>query len=81
MENTKNTDETTNNFLMEQGPYYHITLFHHHEITAKANEVETPTDETMVTFDYPDGSSYNITYGKLKNYAKTEQEQFINDNQ
>ena len=57
-------DKQTLEFLERMGPYFHMTLFHHHEITAKANEIETPKDEEMVTFSYPDGSEYSITYGK-----------------
>lgn len=76
-------DKQTLEFLERMGPYFHMTLFHHHEITAKANEIETPKDEEMVTFSYPDGSEYSITYGKLKELARQEQQKFIeqNDNQ
>lgn len=77
------TNEETINWLKEQGPYYHMSLFHHHQITAKANNVAEPEDNELVTFTYPDGKEYNIKYGKLKEYARLEQEKFIgeqNDN-
>lgn len=73
-------DKQTLDFLQRMGPYFHMSLFHHHEITAKANQIETPNDDELVIFDYPDGSQYSITYGKLKEFAKEEQQKFIEQN-
>lgn len=73
-------DEATKEFLKKMGPTVHMTLFHHHQITSKVNNIPEPNDDELVTFEYPDGSEYNIKYGKLKEFATTEQAKFIQDN-
>lgn len=73
-------DKQTLDFLQRMGPYFHMSLFHHYQITAKANQIETPNDDELIIFDYHDGSQYSITYGKLKQFAKEEQEKFIEQN-
>lgn len=72
-------DKQTSKWIEEQGPTLHMSLFHHHSITSKANGIEPPDDDKMVIFDYPDGTQYIIKYGKLKEFATKEQENFIND--
>jgi hypothetical protein len=73
-------DKQTLQFLERMGPNFHMGLFHFHQITSKANNIPEPEDSEMITFDYPDGSQYNINYGKLKQFAKEEQEKFIQEN-
>lgn len=73
-------DKETKQWLEKQGPYIHVTLYHHHQITAKLNEVEEPTDDTLVTFNWPNGNEYNIKYGKLREYAAIEQKKLIQQN-
>jgi hypothetical protein len=73
-------DKQTLDFLQRMGPTFHLGLYHHHQLASKANNVEEPKDEETVIFDYPDGSQYSITYGKLKQFAKEEQEKFIKEN-
>jgi xylose isomerase len=73
-------DKQTLEFLERMGPYFHMTLFHHHQITSKANNILEPMPNEMVTFEYPDGSEYSITYGKLKELATQEQQKFIEEN-
>ena len=64
---------TTDKYLAEN-PFIHVTLFHHHEITMAKNEIKQPSDDTIVTFEFPDGSEYNIKYAELKKRAAEEQE-------
>lgn len=71
-------DAKTKEYLKEMGPYYHMTLLHHHNITSKLNFIDEPDDETLVTFETAMGE-YNIKYGKLKEFAAQEQEKFINE--
>lgn len=68
----------TNNWLKEMGPTIHLSLFTHHEVTRKANEIEEPTDDTIITFEFHYGE-YNIRYGKLKELAEEEKKKFIDD--
>lgn len=76
----KAKNKKTRDWMRDQGEFYHMALFHHHQITSSANGIDNPTDETMITFTYPDGSEYNIRYGVLKMKANEEQIKFINDN-
>lgn len=75
----QNIDKPTKNFLKDMGPTFHMSLFHHHELTAKANNVEQPNDDTLITFELSQGE-YNIKYGKLKEFAAAEQAKFIQNN-
>lgn len=76
----ENLNEETKEFLTKMGPYIHMTLFHHHNISMKANKIDEPKDDEIVTFTWEDGSEYNVRYSKLKELAISEQENFINDN-
>jgi hypothetical protein len=75
----QNIDKETNEFLMRMGPTFHMTLFHHHQITAKINEIEEPNDDELITFELSEGE-YSIFYKKLKEFAQAEQAKFIQDN-
>lgn len=72
-------DNTTKEYLNTMGPYYHMTLLHHHNITSKLNNIDEPNDEVLVTFETALGE-YNIKYGKLKEFAAIEQQKFIKEN-
>jgi hypothetical protein len=76
----KNIDETTKEFLERMGPTFHMSLYHHHNLTSTYNQVEEPNDDELVTFSWEDGSEYNIKYGKLREFAEQEQTKFIQDN-
>ena len=73
-------DNQTKEYLQKMGPTYHMSLLHHHNITAKLNNVELPSDETLITFENADGSQYNITFANLKKFAQEEQENFLKQN-
>lgn len=75
----QNIDKETNEFLLRQGPTFHMSLFHHHQITCKANNIPEPADDELVTFELAEGE-YSIFYKKLKEFAATEQAKFIQDN-
>ena len=65
----QNIDKETNEFLLRMGPTFHMTLFHHHQITAKINEIEEPNDDELITFELAEGE-YSIFYKKLKGKPK-----------
>jgi len=75
----QNIDKETNEFLLRMGPTFHMTLFHHHQITAKINEIEEPNDDELITFELAEGE-YSIFYKKLKEFAAAEQAKFIEQN-
>ncbi len=70
-------DKITQEYLNKMGPYYHMTLLHHHNITSKLNNIEVPNDDILITFETAEGE-YNISYSLLKEKAAKEQELFIN---
>ena len=72
-------DKQTKKFLKDN-PNIHITLWHHHEITRKANNIEQPLDDTIITFEYPNGSEYNIKYSVLRDRAAEEQKTLSTNN-
>lgn len=72
-------DKETNDFLLRMGPTFHMTLFHHHQLTCKANNIEEPADDELITFSLSEGE-YSIFYRKLKEFAKEEQAKFIQQN-
>jgi hypothetical protein len=73
-------DKQTLKWLEEQGPTFHMSLFHHHQITSKANGIAEPQDDEMIIFEYPTGENYTIRYAKLKELANQEQSKFIEQN-
>lgn len=72
-------DKETNDFLLRQGPTFHMSLFHHHQLTCKANNIEQPNDDELITFQLSEGE-YSIFYKKLKEFAANEQAKFIEQN-
>lgn len=72
-------DKETNDFLFRMGPTFHMSLFHHHQLTCKANNIEEPADDELITFELAEGE-YSIFYKKLKEFAAAEQVKFIQDN-
>lgn len=74
------TDKKTKEFL-KNNPFLHVTLYHSHEIGLKQNNIEPPSDDTLITFEWPNGDEYNIKYSVLKNKAKQEEKKLIKQNE